>query len=127
MINSKNILTGYIILRGTALIHLPLVLIMLLLPRVHDGGLAIGIPRPQPDNTNFDGGHVWYTLAVTMHILLAFLHIFTFSEIPDQLKTVTTYMEGLKMLTILADVLNLIMAMNLFSRAPPYDELDKDD
>ena len=105
MIYSKNILAGYVILRGTALIHIPMLLIMLAVPRIDDKDeWRFGIPIPATDNTSFDAGTTWYLVCIMQHILLSLLHLNTMISF-EEFKTgsiTPMAVEGFKMLTILA-------------------------
>ena len=66
MINLKNIFAGYIMFRGTWQMHLPLLIIM-----------CAFIKQPDVDNANFNGGLFWWWMAVTVHVLLGALHLYT--------------------------------------------------
>ena len=131
MIYSKNILSGYVILRGTAMIHFPMLLVMLFVPRyTGDGwlyGWRLGVPIPERDSLNFGGGWVWYWLAVTQHVLLSFLHLSNTISFAGTGSMAKMAIEGLKMLTILAQVLNFIIGMNLFGTAPPVTGMTQDE
>ena len=105
MIYSKNILAGYVILRGTALIHIPMLLIMLAVPRIDDNNeWRFGIPKPAADNRSFDGGATWYVVCIMQHVLLSLLHLNTMISFEEFRSGSITPMivEGFKMLTILA-------------------------
>ena len=82
--------------------------------------MVIFVQVPALDNPNFVGGTLWYYLAVTMHIVLSFLHVSAFMQWP---RGFTNILEGFKIMTILAQVLNFITALTLFARAPPYGEI----
>ena len=143
MIYSKNILSGYVILRGTAMIHVPMLLVMLFVPRYTgdtegDGwecelgvewlcGWRFGVPIPERDSLVFGGGWVWYWLAVTQHFLLSILHLSNTVSFGDCGSIAKMAIEGLKMLTILAQVLNFIIGMNLFGTAPPVSQMTQDE
>ena len=72
MIYSKNILAGYVIFRGTAIIHIPMFLIIMLWPRIDENNeWRMGIPYPEMDNTSFDGGWIWYWISVWQHAILS--------------------------------------------------------
>ena len=127
MIYSKNILSGYVILRGTAMIHLPMLIVMLAVPRYTDDGWKFGIPCPERDSLSFGGGWIWYLIAVTQHVFLSFLHLSNTISVAELGSMFKMAIEGLKMLTILAQVLNFIVGMNLFGTAPPVNDMTQDE
>jgi len=105
----KNIFAGYVMFRGTWLMHLPLFILMVTF-----------IKRPDADNDNFTGGLFWWWMAVTMHVVLGYAHFHTQMDWPNGF---AINVEAFKVMAILIQVLNLITALTLFSRAPPYDQL----
>ena len=110
MIHSKNILSGYVILRGTAMIHIPMLMVMLFIPRYsysryEKGEWELGIPIPASDNTNFDGGKTWYWIAVMQHLVLSFLHLNTMVSVTALSgggSLLPLSIEGFKMISILS-------------------------
>ena len=117
MIYSKNILAGYTILRGTAIIHIPLWLVMVLCPRYDDQDTQwkFGIPIPEAESIIFSGGQFFWWIAFFQHLLLSGLHVVTFIHQESFSGSILPMaLEGLKMITILAQVLLFISAMNLF-------------
>ena len=105
MIYSKNILAGYVIFRGTALIHVPMLLIMLFWLRIDENNeLQYGIPYPERDNTSFDGGWIWYVIALWQHAVLSAIWAMTLFWTSDELAKGSIWpmsFEGFKMITIL--------------------------
>ena len=59
-----------------------------------------------------------------MHGILSLLHINAYLVTTDGINMV---MEGIRIMSILAQVLNFILMLSLFSNAPPYKELDPDE
>ena len=103
---------------------------MMLMPRIDENNeWRYGIPIPSRDNTSFDGGFIWYILTVWQHFILSLLFFITIFG-ADHITTkelLPMSIEGFKMLTILAQVLNFIMGMNLFGNAPPVSIMSNDD
>ena len=111
MINTMNIMTGYVVLRGTWQMRFPMFIVM-----------WIFMPSFEVEDADeFEGKRFWYALAMTMHILLAILHLLSFSAILP--KNWLLYIEGLKIMSILVEVINFIIALTLFSKQPPYNML----
>ena len=72
---------------------------------------------------NFVGAYQWYWLAFSQHIALALVHYSTFFMIGG----LYIILEAFKVMAILAEVLNFIMAMILFINAPPHDQISEDE
>ena len=66
MIHTHAILTGYIALRGSMLVHIPMLIAMLSFVRV-----------PDAESPNIGAAwHKTYMYAVSMHALLSVMHFF---------------------------------------------------
>ena len=105
MIHAKNILSGYVILRGTFMIHIPMLMVMLFWPRYEKGEWEFGIPIPASDNTSFDGGRTWYRIAVMQHLVLSVLHLNTMVSVTALSgggSLLPLSIEGFKMISILS-------------------------
>ena len=64
----------------------------------------------------------WRPFALSMHIFLAILHLSSLLELGGNY--ITIILNAFRILLILAEVLNFIIAITLFSRTPPYNELE---
>ena len=110
MIGSEHILSGYVILRGTFQIPIPMCIAMLIFIR----------PPDEECQTFWQGASLWYNLAVVQHILLSLVHM---NAIYIYITGWTLFLESIKIMAIIAEVLNFIMAMILFINSPPSHEL----
>ena len=72
MIYNVSILRGYTALRGTSIMHIPMLVIHLALVRVPSAG--------EDGADYFPEAKIWYWYAVVMHALMAALHILGFVE-----------------------------------------------
>ena len=89
MINTKNVLTGYVIIRGTYIVHAPMFGIMI--------WMSVNGVCPSPESKNFEHGNWWWILALVLHFILGTQHLFSFFEpsISEML------IEGFKIITVL--------------------------
>ena len=110
MIGSEHILSGYVILRGSFQIHIPMCIAMLIFIR----------PPDEECQTFWQGAALWYNLAVFQHILLSLVHM---NAIYIDISGWPLFLESIKIMAIIAEVLNFIMAMILFINSPPSHEL----
>ena len=104
MIFAYSILRGYTALRGTMVIHLPMLISML---------VYIRIPKTTcgpSEESCFERAQFWYWLAIGLHLLLAVLHILMLIE--DRCKVLkqelVLYLESAKIFAIPLQVLNFI-------------------
>ena len=112
------------------MIHIPMLMVMLFWPRYEKGEWEFGIPIPASDNTSFDGGRTWYWIAVMQHLVLSFLHLNTMVSVTALSgggSLLPLSIEGFKMISILSQVLNFIIGMNLFGNAPPVSRMSQED
>ena len=63
MIHAYAILTGYIAMRGSMVIHAALLIAMIAFVRI-----------PDDYHNSFPGGKLWYIYAIIMHLILALLN-----------------------------------------------------
>ena len=70
MIHAYAILTGYIAMRGSLVIHTALLVAMLCFVRI-----------PDDYHNSFPGGKIWYIYAVIMHVILALLNFSTILQL----------------------------------------------
>ena len=65
MIYAYAILTGYVAIRGSMFLHIPMLIAMVAFVR---------IPEAEDDPALVDAWRIWYTYAAIMHAILAILH-----------------------------------------------------
>ena len=115
MIHAYAILTGYIALRGSSVIHFSMLVAMIVFVRIPpDEELLIAFP----------GGEAWYFYALFMHLILGFLHFTTMIQTID---AVETFKEGLLMCAVLAEVLNFVTMLSLFAEAPMWSDMTSEE
>ena len=119
MIFNYSILRGYTALRGTMVIHLPMLISMLVFVQIPSTECKAEKGSPNPTQECFERGPYWYYLAIGLHALLAFLHILMIIENSDFGKKnqkkqnilpqyTSVYLESAKIFAIPLQVLNFI-------------------
>ena len=78
MIHAYAILTGYIAMRGSLIIHLGMFIAMIAFVRFPDGEVL---------ELSFPGGKIWYWFALLMHLILSFLQFTIIMKISVPLET----------------------------------------
>ena len=108
MIFAYSILRGYTALRGTMVIHLPMLITMLIF--ISPPSTACFEPETGKEIVCFDRATYWYYLALSLHALLTILHVLLlleneFNALPQ---SSVIYIESAKIFAIPLQVLNFI-------------------
>ena len=103
MIFAYSILRGYTALRGTMVIHLPMLIAMLVFVEVPSTNCA-------NEQKCFMRGPYWYQLAIFLHTTLALLHVLMLIENKYKIikQELYVYIESAKIFAIPLQVLNFI-------------------
>ena len=91
-------LRGYTALRGTSIMHIPMLVAHLAVVRVPGA-------RNENEVDYYPEAEVWYWFAAFMHILMAVLHILGFYEA----RAIELYVECARILSVILQILNLII------------------
>ena len=96
MIYNVSILHGYTALRGTSVLHLPMLITHLAFVRV---------PTTDGIDVVFPEAVYWWWYAAIMHLLLASIHIIGFFKT----KWISLYLDSIRILSVVLQVLNFIL------------------
>ena len=107
MIHNVSILQGYTALRGTSLIHFPMLIVHLVLIRVPSHGGDIENVFPE--------ANIWYYYGAAMHFMLGAIHITGFCEM-DSAKAL--YLDSVRIISVVLQVLNFILICQMWVFAP---------
>ena len=105
MIYNVSILHGYTALRGTSLIHLPMLITQLSIVR---------IPAPDGVDCVFPEARYWYIYSAFMHLLLGLIHLGGFCKT----KFSALYLDSVRILSVILQVLNFILMAQMWVKAP---------
>ena len=112
MIYSYSILTGYISLRGTIFLHLPMLIIMFFFVKVPKASEGEEDLEPL-----FWTWRIWYWFAFIMHGILTFMNV---SLLYPMSSAVETVREGIQMVAVLAEILNFTTMLTLLAEDGSY-------
>ena len=111
MIYNVSILHGYTALRGTSLIHLPMLITHI---------FFISPPKGDEGMQAYPEAWYWYIYAGIMHFILAGIHLAGFFRT----KYVALYLDSIRILSVILQVLNFILMAQMWVLAPGYLEKD---
>ena len=118
MIYAYSVLTGYVTMRGSVFIHLPMFIAMLVCLSPFYGNQ---IPLPEEMEWQAASGGFWIYYGTFIHLVLGALHFLSFTEIPPK---AVTYRLICQILGVLAQVFNFTIVGYLYAGAPAYELLN---
>ena len=123
MIYAYSVLTGYVTMRGSMFVHLPMFIAMMaFLSPIWKKPGEEGYQLPLPEEMEWQAASAsfWIVYGTWIHFILATLHFLSFTQIPPRY---VTYRLIAQILGVLAQVFNFTVAGYLYAGAPAYELL----
>ena len=98
MIYAYSVLQGWTSMRGSASVHLPMLIAMLVFMNPYWGD---DLPDQDDIDWAFSGAEVWARFGLIMHFILASLHIFQLSVF-SEIMAVKTFTSTFQIISVIA-------------------------
>ena len=115
MIHAYSVLVGYVSMRGSFAVHLPMFIAMLSFVSPFWGDQ---VPSSEDMQWSTPGAQFWIYYGLFIHLVLAVMHFTTFMSIDPRF---TTYRLIAQILGVLGQVFNFCVLSNLYADLPTVE------
>ena len=117
MIYAFSVLEGYVSMRGSAMLHIPMFIVMLLWINPYVGE---GVPERQDLDWATPGANLWAKYGLVIHAVLGILQGLVYFNPTDGYKI---YIQSAQIVGVIGQILNFCMVARLYAISPPMATL----